>query len=499
MLSELKALVEITPKTVIGQVLKSKKHKDLLFWLNNETTELGVTTIAEKVYFVINGKPNPICEHGCKRTLNRTGYGFCGNTDVCKCFREMHSKLRAGKDVSNIIEKRTTTWLAKYGVDNPSRSTDIKCKRKNTMQQRTYENMYSRLANNKETIGFEQVINRVKDVVTPQFTREEYSGCFRKNSYKWKCEKCGNIFEDHVDYGRTPRCQQCFPHDVSAGELELREWIKSNNITIVENDRSTLSNLELDILIPTMKIAIEFNGVYWHSSKFKPANYHVEKYLLCKEKGIHLIQIFEDEWNTKKDIVKARLLSKFKISEKNYARKCVVKHVSPAEYRKFTVEHHLQGYAASSILYGLFHQDHLVAVMSFSKSRYSNEGYELVRYCSIGTVVGGAGKLFAAFVKKCRPSTVVSYANRCWSDGSLYRCLGFVDVTKNQYNVGFWYVKDFKRNHRSTFNKQRLVKLGFDQSMTAEKIMDNAGYLKIFDCGNYKFVWTPKQLTTQFY
>jgi hypothetical protein len=272
----------------------------------------------------------------------------------------------------------------------------------------------------------------------------------------------------------------------------LRDWIKSLEISIVENDRSILNNLEIDIYIPGKKIAIEYNGIYWHSSKFKDKKYHVKKFLDCKKQGIHLIQIFEDEWKVKTEIVKSRLLSTFGKGERIYARKCQVVKISPTEHKQFMLKYHLQGYATASIAYGLKFNGNLVAAMSFSKARYSKVGYELVRFCSIGNIIGGASKLFTAFVRDFSPSLVTSYANRCWSNGNLYIQLDFLDVTKDEENTGFWYIKNNKRSHRSTFNKQRLVKLGYDSSKTGKEIMSDAGYVTIFDCGNYKFEWRPK-------
>jgi hypothetical protein len=150
----------------------------------------------------------------------------------------------------------------------------------------------------------------------------------------------------------------------------------------------------------------------------------------------------------------------------------------------------LQGYASASFKFGLFHNAILVAVMSFSKSRYTSDEFELIRYCSIGTIVGGAGKLFSFFIKTHNPSKIISYANRCWSDGGLYKTLGFVNTTKDDYNTGYWYIRKYIRYHRSTFTKKRLVNAGYDASLTEGEIMKEAGYLKIYDCGNYRFEWT---------
>ena len=71
-----------------------------------------------------------------------------------------------------------------------------------------------------------------------------------------------------------------------------------------------------------MKLAFEFNGLYWHNELNKTNNYHLNKSNLCEEKGIQLISIWEDDWVYKQDIVKSMILNKLnKTKNRIYARK----------------------------------------------------------------------------------------------------------------------------------------------------------------------------------
>lgn len=492
MIAALSLLFNSINPRVFGQVIKSKVNINLYNWVIAETADLVDVTIKERVFYLLNGRPQINCKYGKKKTFSKTKqvYGFCDNISRCACFAE-HAKTvdRAPIDMPDLLEKRKKTWLAKYGVDNVSKVDAIKRKRVTTMAERSYNTMYKKLAFDKQTVGFAQVISRVAHSVSPEFTREEYSGCFRKNHYEWKCTTCAHIFADHVDYGRVPRCVKCYPATVSAAENEIKEYIQSLGMTITSNTKEVLKNLEYDIFIPDKMIAVEYNGVYWHSSIHKSRDYHVNKFIRSREAGVHLIQIFEDEWINNPGIVKSRLRSILGVDTKIYARNCKVQPISGPVYSAFSRAHHLQGNANATYKYGLFHLDVLVAIMSFSKSRYSTTGYELIRYCSVGTVVGGAGKLFAYFRKVLDPELVISYANRCWSNGKLYETLGFSNVTKVDANTGYWYIKDSIRYHRSTFTKSRLVKMGQDTVLTEHEIMKKMGYLLIHDCGNYKFQW----------
>lgn len=452
-------------------------------------------TIKERIHCIIDND-TPICKNGKTRRYYAgvEKYLFCSQQpDLCVCYKEHREEnpvVIPPESMDLIVSKRRETWIKKYGTDNPSKVPSISQKRRETINKNMSDNFYKKVRYNQITTGFNTVVDRVKDFCTPNFTREEYDGCFQKNFYSWTCNSCKNEILGHVDYGNIPKCKKCSPSHVSSGEREIREFVQSLGIDFIANSREVLKNLEYDIWIPSKKIAIEFNGVYWHSDDLKGPTYHVDKFIRSRDLGVRLIQIFEDEWVNKKSIIKERLLSILGKSPKIYARKCKVEKISLDDYRSFLKNHHLQGYSHAAYKIGLYHEEKLVAVMSFSNARYQKDGFEMIRYCSIGTVVGGASKLLNYFIKNNNPDKIVTYANRCWSDGNLYKTLGFKNITRDDRNTGYWYLKKFDRYHRSTFMKKRLVKMGYDSSLTAEEIMKTAGYVKITDCGNYKFEWT---------
>ena len=86
-------------------------------------------------------------------------------------------------------------------------------------------------------------------------------------------------------------------------EQEILEFLQSIGIkNIIQNDRQLIKPLEVDFLLPDYKLAIEFNGIYWHSNK--PEGYHSNKTLLCKKQGVNLIHIWEDKWLENKEMFK---------------------------------------------------------------------------------------------------------------------------------------------------------------------------------------------------
>jgi hypothetical protein len=283
---------------------------------------------------------------------------------------------------------------------------------------------------------------------------------------------------------------------VSKLEKELVDFIKEiYNKEIITNDTSLLNGKEIDICIPDLKLGIEFNGTYYHSDFFKrDKNYHINKTKECNKKGVELIHIWDSDWIYKKEIIKSILKNKLHITDnKIYARKCIIKEVPRKESVIFLKNNHLQGNALSKYNIGLYYNEELVSLMTFSKLRKNLKqidiegNFELLRFCNkINTnVVGGASKLFNHFIKKYNPKKIISYANRDWSNGNLYLKLNMTQLkpTPPGYN---WYKSKIKYN-RFNFRKDILVKQGEDKNLTEYEIMINRGFYKVWNTGNLKF------------
>ncbi len=327
----------------------------------------------------------------------------------------------------------------------------------------------------------------------------DYSNTFfisMDNKLKIICPTHG-VFEqraaDHLDGHGCEECGKLIPRGPSKSEIEILEYLKSISITAETSNRTVLNGLELDIHIPSHNIAIEFDGLYWHSEVHKDKKYHLRKTELCLKKGIQLIHIFEDEWILKKDIVKSRLKNILGLtSNKIFGRKTVIKEVETKQARLFFENNHLQGYTNSKIKLGLYYKDELVSCMLFSKPRIgigsSYDGYELTRFANLvnTNVIGGASKLLKHFEKVYQPVEIRSYADRRWSDGGLYDVLGFELSHINKPN--YWYIEGNQRKHRFGYRKVNLKKLGFDiKDKTEHEIMLERKIYRIYDCGTLSY------------
>ena len=319
------------------------------------------------------------------------------------------------------------------------------------------------------------------------------------------------ICSEHGRFEQTPNnhlagtgCPECALLSTSSkGEEEIYNYLKQliPDLNISRNNRDILKGKELDLYLPDYNLAIEFNGLHWHSEIFREDNYHQEKYKESLNKGIRLIQIFEDEWFDKQDIVKDRLknilgLTKHKI----YARKCTIKKLENRDVRDFLNDNHIQGYCNAQVIYGLFYNtgfcEELVSLMSFSKPRInlgrkqtSDNVYELLRFVSLKdySVIGGASKLLNHFIKEHKPQEIYSYCDLRWSQGTLYSTLGFKEVSISKPN--YFYVSGLKRFNRFKFRKDILIKdYGCPQEMTEKEFMrDVIKYNRIYDAGTKLF------------
>lgn len=251
--------------------------------------------------------------------------------------------------------------------------------------------------------------------------------------------------------------------------------------------------LELDIYIPSKSIAIEVDGIYWHSEQFKDKYYHQLKTLACEEMGIRLIHIFENEWINDNESMKKFLYSQLSDNKKIiYARHCNIQSVNSGIANKFISENHIQGKLNSSINIGLYDKDSLIGIMTFGKPRYDiNCDFELLRLCFKYDVivVGGAEKMFKYFLTNYTCDSIVSYCDITKFNGTVYDRLGFklVNVTEPGY---FWVNNKYEVCSRYQAQKHRLLANGFGNlGNTEEEIMKNRGFSKIYTSGNKKFIY----------
>lgn len=278
---------------------------------------------------------------------------------------------------------------------------------------------------------------------------------------------------------------------ISSIELSIIEYLHELGITnIIQSDRTILNGKEIDILLPDFKLAIEVNGIYWHSEQFgKDRSYHLNKTDICNAQSIRLLHVFDSEWNdpVKKQIWKSMIQARLGLNKKIHARKCKVAEITSSTAREFCEINHLQGYVNGTIRLGLFDANNiLLQVVILGKSRYSSQAdIELLRSATIGgiTVVGGLSKLLSK-VK----GNIISYADRRYATGNSYTQTGFTHTHTSPPNY-FYHINGILES-RIKYQKHKLKNIltQFDPLLTENENMNASGFYRIWDCGNYVFI-----------
>lgn len=437
---------------------------------------------------------------------------------VSKRIKDYYSNL-TNEEIENIKLKRIKTSYDRWGVDNVSKSEEVKNKVKKTVEdkwggftlssdilsdkvkktnikkwgfeypskseyikEKTYKTNYDRWGVKMPSMN-PNVKDKIKDkmlekynVVNIMFSEEfrlKYKISNEKRfikylgdrNYEFSCSVCeSNYVIDYDNYYKrklrlVSTCTNCFPilQNSSIKEEELYSFIKSiYDKEIIKNYRDTL---EIDIYIPELRLGFEFNGIYWHSDEKLNKNYHLYKTNFFKEKGVRIIHIWEDDWNFKREIVYSQIRNfLLKIEKRLFARNCDIKEIKDSKIvRNFLEENHIQGFIRSSVKIGLYHNDELVSIMTFDQS----EGRKKME-------VGGWN--LSRFCSKKNynvlgsSSKLLTYFIKKWSPK---RIISFADKDWSNgdlyYKLGFILKSDLKPDFKyiidnKRVNKQRLTK-----------------------------------------
>ncbi len=410
---------------------------------------------------------------------NRTRYG-CDYASQSKGFRERYTNTcreKWGVDAYTQSEEHKAKIVSacreKWGVDNYSFTDEFKIGL-------AHWTRWSNWESNKRILAF-------KDIALLD-TRKVYAD---NTIHHYRCERCGKDFWSTDTNPQVVRCiDLCrWRKGKSNGEIEVQDFIKSLGFQSISKDRSILSGKELDIFVPEKKLAIEYNGSWWHRGDKIGKDYHLNKTLGCQKKSIRLIHVFEWEWQNRRPACESLIKSALGIFDHSIgARECAVMSLESGEYRKFLEENHLQGAVNSSIRIGLKKDGELVACAGWGGSRFKQGEMELHRFC-----LKSGWRIQGALSKLCAHSgldSFVSYVDLAHFTGDGYRRAGFVETGRSAPN--YRWCRGTEVLTRMQTQKHKLPELlgeSFDPSLTEAENMALAGWTQVFDCGNIKMEW----------
>lgn len=412
---------------------------------------------------------------------------------------------------SLIQEKGKESCLEKYGVEYYNQTEESKKIHKKTVSERYgVENIsqINAVKKKKEQLNINKLtyaksLNLINvDELAKKFNRNEGVIIDDIRLLNLKIIKFNNDTRFYIEESNLPILSDFFSKTDECGksysEKELVDFVKSiYSDEIMENTKRIIPPKELDIYIPKMKLAIEYNGLYWHDENHVDKNYHLTKTNMCNEKGIDLIHVFEDDWLERKEIVKSMIASRLGVyKEKIFARKCQIKEIEKDQAKIFFDENHLQGFAYGDLYLGLMFNNELIQCICINKKGWHDGNVELTRMVTkLNTqVIGGFSKLMKHISDYIEYKSITSYVYKAWFNGKGYIESGFKIVKEN--NPSYSYVVNGRRVHKSHFRKDKIKKMFergelkfYNSNKTEHENMIENKIYRIYDCGSVEMIY----------
>ena len=386
-----------------------------------------------------------------------------------------------------IVKAIENTNLTKYGVKNPFQSPEIKEKIKATNLERYGTENPSSSPNIRQAVTNTNLVRygykthlqdpdikaNIRATNLDRYGTENPFGskeCIAK-ARETKIVKYGTANPNNC-YGKT--------------EKEIGDWLFSVSGKAFKSNYSLLQGKEVDLYNEELKLGIEYCGLYWHtedSKQKRDRNYHEGKLKALNSQGVRLITIFEDEWVYRQAQVKNFLKAVLGVYETR-----VLSAVSSKEAQQFFEDHHIQGKNTLGMYFaGLFYKDTLVAAMSFGRHHRNSSQLTLDRF-AVKTglqIPGGASRLFKFLLTLSKASDVISWSDNRWSEGNVYRQLGF--SLEAALPPDYSYV-DFSHNcRRVSKQSQRKAKTGCPAHITEKDFALAKNLHRIWDCGKLRW------------
>lgn len=428
----------------------------------------SLTDIIVGILHGIEAAPRCKCGDFVKRNTDFNANGVWRTFCSQKCagtygdFTERYQKVDKAK--ANL--KRKATMLEKYGVETNSQREEVKQSLRDKM---------------KEQLPYEvRVLLEDREWLHNQYvTLQKPSTAIADN--------LGIFYGTVLEYCRMHGFEIRSRINTSEGERQLAEFVGGICDDVRTHDKTY--GFEIDIHCISARLAIEYNGLYWHSSNTRDSKYyHLNKTEKLWSQGIKLLHVYSDEWEdvAKQDIWKSIITHNLgKTPYKVHARKCKVVLLTSKQARLFMEENHLHGFVGGKHI-GLLYEGSIVMILTYGRSRFEAVN-EILRVCTkkYHSVVGGLNKLLA----RLPVGKYVTYGDRSFTSSSGYSsAFRLVDKTEPNY---FWVVPgSMSRLSRYKAQKQHLSKLlgeRYDPSKSEFENMISNGYRILYNSGNYKF------------
>lgn len=430
----------------------------------------------EKTYENKTGYKNPFSNPNVIKQIKENNLKTYG-CEYVQCTEESRKKLselkKSYSDEKNkeINDKRAKTCQEVYGVEFVSKLDTIKEKISKTKIQKTIDK-YEHVI---DVDGYSKFICECTDCTCSKCKEKQFT--IYRNIYFQR--KNNN---EEICIIKNPLKQSSH----SKEEKEFGNYISEiYNGIIILNDRNILNGMEIDVYLPELKIGYEFNGVYFHSEYYKSKEYHQEKSLLAKSLGIKLIQIWEDDWYYKTDIIKKMIKYELNLCDKINSNDCNVQLISKLDTNNFFNNNSIKEYISSDINLGLYYNNELLEVLTFNYT--NNDEIIISQYCKNYDIkiINGFDKILKEFIKKYKPHNIKFYSSLDISINQLllnnqFKSIGVTSVNYMWANSSTKNLKLYNYpKHRFNFTQKDMEEM----NCFCEEDMYKNGYYKCYDSG----------------
>lgn len=467
-------LVQTQPRHYTGMIRRDPKLRQ---WVEDHSSKQD--NWQTRIWSAVHNK-DPACPNGNRMRVARWSEGLvgCGPAAQCACTRErIRTSVKSTKSQvssetqAQINQRRACTMQERYGVAYNSQRPDIK-------------HMW------KQPRVHEQASDLLKDAA---WLRTQYQT--HKRTLCDIGDELGVYYGTVAHWARQHGIEIRQQVNRSQMEDHIAEWLRKQSVSVTQGDWSILGNRELDIFLPDHQLAIEVNGLFWHS--WNPSvgipedrERHVHKLARCREQGIRLIQITDWHWNHCCEPVTGVLKSALGLNQVIGARHTRVERIQPNQARKFMNQHHLSGFCAAREHWALIHNNQPVMCVSVGRNRFDRNQScaELVRMATASgvTVTGGFSRLLAQLNQP-----LISYVDNDWFTGAGYARVGFQHVRDT--GPGYWWTDGNTIISRHRCQKANLAKWlpSFDPELSESKNLFAAGFRRYWNSGNSVWKWDP--------
>lgn len=296
---------------------------------------------------------------------------------------------------------------------------------------------------------------------------------------------CGKVNLTHMAdllTDRTLSCGCALNETKSHASKEFFGFINSICPDAEYSNRSVIPPRELDVWVPSKKIAFEYHGAHWHSLARRSWNQRLkdhEKMLLLQELGVRLVQVYDYEWRERRTPMEGLIRQILGVPDSRRRIRPTFSISSFSCVSAFLKEYHYLGERQAS--------GSLYIIANFGKKIVGawvfvveQKTLHWKRACWHPNYKAWCPheKALKMAIAETKPNKVISFSDNRLHMGDLYRVLGF--SLEKEIDPDYVYTNGTKIRHKFNFR----VPAGIDEIRQAAA----NNWYRLYDSGKKRWV-----------